>query len=524
MMIDGKAVFRRDCLFWSAFRKQIFFAGTLFCLFFSGACTSVPFETSRPDEKALPPFQPVVNRLQTTFETDLVGNEVVLAPLGDGNDALGARLRMIEQAKRSIDIKTFLIKPDTAGALIWLALYNAAERGVRIRLLYDDVFTSASDAQIATLDAHTNVEIRTFNPLSRNSTRAVNFLLDFKRVNRRMHNKAFLVDGAAAIIGGRNIANEYFQIETKAEFADFDVFVAGASVKHLSDAFDIYWNDEWSVPIERFTTGDAEALSEASQALRETANTPEAQIFERAVKSTYLSDLRTGRSPFFRGTARVVVDQPQKLRKPPGIGPFDVGNAFYNTLLRAERDVLVITPYFVPETYGAEVFEALAARGVHVRIVTNSLASTNHAYVYGGYAKYRNRLLKSGIDVFEVRSDAPSILEGVDTPIVLHSKLAIVDGQTLFVSSTNVDPRSIRQNSEIATIIESPDLAQEILSRFNAEIGDYVFQVLQGPDGDPVWQYNGQKTKQKFTRAPNATVFMKLVAALAAWLPIEQQL
>ncbi|MEE4187529.1 MAG: phospholipase D family protein, partial [Roseobacter sp.] len=401
-------------------------------------------------------------------------DDVLLAPLGDGNDALGARLRMIEQAHSSIDIKTFLIKPDTAGALIWLALYDAAERGVRIRLLYDDVFTSASDAAIATLDVHRNVEIRTFNPLSRNSTRAMNFLLDFKRVNRRMHNKAFIVDGALAIVGGRNIADEYFQIETEAEFADFDLFIAGAPVRNLSAAFDLYWNDAWSVPLERLASGDPHALPKASQELLKKVNNPAAKIYQRAVDSTYLRDLRIGKKPVFRGRARIIVDQPGKLRTPPGIGPFDVGNAFYNTLLRAEHEVLVISPYFVPEDYGADVFETLVARGIRVRIVTNSLASTNHTYVHGGYSKYRERLLKSGIEIFELRSDAPSILGESQNSLVLHSKLAIVDEKTLFVSSTNIDPRSIRQNSEIATIVESAELAGELLQHFNTSFEDYV--------------------------------------------------
>lgn len=504
--------------------KRNFLGAVLCSVSLIAGCTSVPFEADRADTQALPPFPPTVSRLQNSFGGEMENENVVLAPLGNGNDALGARLRMIEQAKSSIDIMTFLIKPDTAGALIWLALYDAAERGVRIRLLYDDVFTSAKDAQIATLDVHPNVEIRTFNPLSRNSTRSVNFLLDFNRVNRRMHNKAFIVDGAAAIVGGRNIANEYFQIETKAEFADFDLFLAGASVEHLSRAFDLYWNDRWSVPVEQFTKGDPRVLPEASKELRAISNAPEAEIFERAIGSTYLRELRTGDKPLFGGKARVVVDQPKKLRSHPGIGPFDVGNAFYNALLRAEREVLVVSPYFVPEAYGAEVFEALAARGVRIRIVTNSLGSTNHAYVHGGYAKYRKRLLRSGIEIFEVRADAPSILEESDIPLVLHSKLAIVDHETLFVSSTNIDPRSIRQNSEIAVVINSPDLAEDLLKRFNNEIGGYVFQVVQGADGNLVWKYNNGVKEQRFRSEPNAGAFRRLVATLAALFPIEQQL
>ncbi|WP_162797997.1 phospholipase D family protein [Sulfitobacter sp. JL08] len=452
------------------------------------------------------------------------GNQVVLAPLGNGNDALGARLRMIEQAEASIDLKTFLIKPDTAGALIWLALYDAAERGVKIRLLYDDVFTSARDEEIATLDAHPNVEIRAFNPLSRNSTLAVNFLLDFRRVNRRMHNKAFIVDGALAIVGGRNIADEYYQIETESEFADFDLFVAGPPVEQISDAFDLFWNDEWAVPVESFTRGDSTLLSEAVTVLRAVPDAPASKVYRGAVNSQYLRDLREGMKPSYRGAAYVVTDDPEKLRRPPGQGPFKVGNAFYNTLLSAKREVLIVTPYFVPEDYGADIFERLVSRGLRVRIITNSLASTNHAYVHGSYAKYRNRLLESGIEFIEVRADAPLIAEGSRTPLVLHSKLAIIDAERLFVSSTNIDPRSIRQNTEIGMIIESPQLASDMLNQWNAEVGDYVFDVVAGPGGEPIWRYEGAGISEIYYDEPNAGFVRKLIARLTGWLPIEQQL
>lgn len=493
------------------------------CIFLS-ACTYVPFEPDRPIEQALPPAPSTVSRLDSLIGRKLENNQVIMAPLGDGNDALGARLRMIEQAESSIDIKTFLIKPDTAGAFVWIALYEAAERGVKIRLLYDDVFTSATDEEIATLDAHPNVEIRTFNPLSRNSTLLGNFVLDFRRVNRRMHNKAFIVDGALAIIGGRNIADEYYQIETKSEFADFDLFLAGPPVVQLSEAFDLFWNDRWSVPVQNLAQGDPTLLREAVETLRAVPDAPTSQVYRRAVESKYLSDLREGRKPSYRGTAKLVLDKPEKLRNPPGQGPFAVGNAFYNTLLSAKDDVLVITPYFVPESYGADVFEKLVARGVRVRIVTNSLASTNHAYVHGGYAKYRNRLLRSGVEIMEVRADAPRIVEGIETPLVLHSKIAVIDAERLFVSSANIDPRSIRQNTEIGMILYSPNLVRDLLDQWNAGGRDYVFDVTTGPNGEPVWRYEGGGINETFGSEPNASFFRKLIATITSWLPLEQQL
>ncbi|MDJ0993343.1 MAG: phospholipase D family protein [Dinoroseobacter sp.] len=488
------------------------------------SCTAVPFEPEKPVERALPVEDTRISKTVRSATLGLADDGVLLAPLTDGTDALGARLRLIEQAERSIDLKTFLIKPDIAGALIWLQLYEAAERGVKVRLLYDDVFTSASDDQIATLDAHPNVEIRTFNPLSRNSTTVMNFVLDFGRVNRRMHNKAMIVDGALAIVGGRNIADEYFQIRTKNEFADFDLLVGGGPVAELSEAFDRYWNDEWAVPLQRISEGDDTRLREARALLTTEAFSEEAEIYQNAVNSRYLNDLRSRREPLYTGEARVVVDDPEKLRQPPGKGPFIVGNSFYNTIMRAQSEVLVITPYFVPEQYGADVFADLAARGIRVRVVTNSLAATNHAYVYGGYAPYRDQLLQAGVEFLEVRKDAPALTVGSDVPLVLHSKLAVIDDDVLFVGSTNIDPRSIRQNSEIGMVIESPELSRAILQGIDQGASDYTFQVEPGPNGAPIWRYTGAADDEVYTASPGATGWQKLIAMIAGWLPIEQQL
>ena len=499
---------------------------TLWAIAYSAlcACTYVPFENTRTQEKALPIAETRISEGLDNLLGDVGENAVVMAPLVDGNDALAARLRLIENADRSIDIKTFLIKPDIAGTLLWLQLYDAAERGVKIRLLYDDVFTSANDSQIATLDAHPNVEIRTFNPLSRNSTTVANFLLDFQRVNRRMHNKAIVVDGVLAIVGGRNVADEYYQIETSNEFADFDLLIGGPPIEDLSAAFDLYWNDPWAVPIQNFTKGDDQELERALQQFQANKASDEVEIYRKAMDSDYVNDLKAGRLERFRGTAEVVVDDPKKLRTPPGQGPFVVGNKFYNTLLAAEDEILIFTPYFVPEDYGAEVFEKLSRRGVRVRLVTNSLAATNHAYVHGGYKPYRDRLLSAGVEVLEVRADAPKIVSGADTPLVLHTKLAIVDQETLFVGSTNIDPRSIRQNSEVGMVIQSPSLAKSIQKRFDRVVDDYVFKVGKAETGSLNWVYSNTQRSEVFMSEPDATLWSKIVSKLAEWLPVESQL
>jgi putative cardiolipin synthase len=486
------------------------------------ACTAVPFDAPRTATRALP-AEGTPMAASARHLTGGAPDRVALVPLVDGNDALGARLDMIEAAHRSIDIKTFLIKPDKAGTLFWLELYKAAERGVRVRLLFDDVFTTTRDDQIAQLDAHPNVEIRVFNPLSRNSTLAGNFLLDFDRVNRRMHNKAFITDGAMAIIGGRNIADEYYQINTSHEFADFDLFVAGEPVRQISEAFDLYWSDEWSVPFAAIARTSDASLAAAVAAFEARADAPEVAVYDRAINSTYLADVGTIRAPVLFGTAEVVVDDPAKLRVPPGKGPYHVGETLFQTMNRAEREVIVFTPYFVPEDYGAAFFERLAARGVRVRIVTNSLASTNHPYVHGGYARYRERLLDAGVEILEVRADAPKLVGGHDTPLTMHTKLAVIDDRTVFVGSPNIDPRSIRQNTEFGMVIDSPDLARGILAGIEVAAPDHAFRVVRQGDGLR-WIYEGSSGREVFDTEPGASWGAKLVAAITRMLPVEPQL
>jgi putative cardiolipin synthase len=437
-----------------------------------------------------------------------------MAPLEAGNDALGARLGMIGTARRSVDIKTFLIKPGDVGALLARALREAAERGVAVRLLFDDVFTTMDDARLAALDAHPNIEIRSFNPLSRSAPRLLDFLTDFGRVNRRMHNKAFVVDDAYAIIGGRNIAGEYYEADAAADFGDFDLLLAGEAVRDVSAAFELYWADPWSVPLARIAqaTGPGSAPGAAASAR-------EAALRERSVNAAYLGDLKAGRVALHAGEVRVVVDPPDKLRRPPRAGPFPVADALYDMLASAEREATVVTPYFIPQERGMAVFEALLARGVRLRIVTNSLGSTNHPYVHGAYARYRARLLALGAEVREMRA-AP----GAGPSRTLHAKLAVIDEARLFAGSNNLDPRSVLQNSEIGVVIDSPGLAARIDRGLDAALESHAFRVALDADGRLVWTFRGEDGEEAFATEPGASLLDRVIAAVSGWLPIEDQL
>ncbi len=491
----------------------------------AASCTGVPLDEPKTVSRSI---SGPVGGLDIG-EANLGAGESLFLPLVDGNDALGARLRLIEAAKESIDIKTFLVKPDIAGSLTALALFAAADRGVRVRFLIDDAFTSADDAGLAAFDAHPNMEVRLFNPISRNSVTPIAFALEFNRVNRRMHNKAFIVDGEAVIIGGRNIADEYYQIDQSVEFADFDLFMAGPVVRSFGQAFDTYWNDVWAVPIEHLSpeANDAEVRA-ALAGFDETSGSEEAEIYRRAIDSTFLKDVREGRIPFYKGRAAAVVDPPLKLRQRQGGADQSTARALMTAMDRARSEVLLITPYFVPEEYGADFFVGLVERGIRVRIITNSLASTNHAYVHAGYKAYRNQLLEAGVELYELRADALQNLGELpaDDPLKLtmHTKGAFIDDDLFFVTSMNWDPRSIKLNSELGVLIESRQLVDGLRLNFEEDISDFTFRVGIDDEGRAVWDdVSGDQIVRRYSD-PGAGAFSRFVSGLTGLLPVEGQL
>lgn len=491
-------------------------------------CTYVPFDSPRQDPVPHPAAQQMPHDPAIGLLTASQGGRSAFFPLTDGTDALGARLSMIEAARTSISLQTFLIKPDKAGGLVSLALIDAANRGVAVRILVDDAFTTASDAQIAYLAAHPRIDVRIFNPLSRRSPTVVNYALDFGRVNRRMHNKAFIVDNEKAIIGGRNIADEYYQIGSSTEFADFDLFVAGPAVPKLSQEFDLFWSDRWSVPVEALNgSGRGIDPDKVHAVLAQKATEGAAGIYRRAINSRYLADVKAGRVKPYYGYAQVLSDPPSKLKQPVRGGDRPLAEALMQRLARARSQVTIVTPYFVPQDWGADLLAGLARKGVKVRIVTNSLAATNHAYVHGGYTRHRMPLLEAGVEIYEIRADAPSIvgdaLSGSDIELTMHTKLVIVD-DTSFVGSLNFDPRSIKINTEMGVFIDDPDIAREFERRIDEDLSRYTFRLRTAPDGGLIWDWNYDGRREIYRSEPGASTMKKAVAFGASLLPIECQL
>lgn len=490
------------------------------------ACGSVPLDAAKPVSYAAPPPQGnALNALSDEVTANGArGNAVI--PLNTGNQALGARLRLIETAEDTLDLQYFLLKPDYAGAIVAASLISAADRGVRIRFLLDDVFTTASDDELAVLNAHPNIDVRIYNPSPRPGAKFLGFVSDFNRVNRRMHNKSFTADGAWSIVGGRNIADEYFEINQNEEFADFDLVVTGTAVAEIAKTFDLFWNDGWAVPLEALRDPPSvDQIAAVQEELFEDIG-PARDFYERAISDPFFDTL--GREPgtLYFGKVDVVTDVPQKLKAPVRGGTRILAEDLLGRIKNASQSVIILTPYFVPEDYGTRLFSELAERGVSVQIVTNSIASTNHVYTHAGYRRHRSPLVLSGVQLNEVRADPPAGLrdEIVGEKLVLHSKMVIIDEEKVFAGSLNFDPRSIKLNSELGVYVHNPSFAKDTVRELDEAIDTYTYSLTKTDENELAWLYTGSEPKTLTLAEPGASFGKLFVVWFTTLLGVELQL
>lgn len=424
--------------------------------------------------------------------SDDQGDKSGFFPLGQGMDSLGARLRMLEKAEKSVDLQYFLMKDDTAGRVMLHALLQAADRGVRIRFLLDDIFTEAPDRNLMLINQHPNIEVRLFNPISRRGVRLLNFVGNFRQANRRMHNKSFTADKAVSIVGGRNIADEYFQLNETAVFSDFDVLAIGPIAREILRSFDAYWNFAFAIPIEQLSSEVPAGTLDQERALIDAkAGATYTRVYEKALQSSLLQELIAGQRSFFVAEARVLADDPEKLENEIGIEHRKLIGELGEILRGAEREVTFISPYYVPGENGVELLRSLSAKGVRVVVATNSLASNNHVPVHSGYARYRKATIRAGVELYEARADARSKSQARDQAgekFTLHTKLILVDRRYLFVGSLNLDPRSIDINAEMGLLIDSAEMTGTFADTLDELIHAMSFRVSLNAIGRLEWR------------------------------------
>jgi putative cardiolipin synthase len=422
-------------------------------------------------------------------------------------------------AERSLDVQYYIWHADTSGGLLAHELWQAAERGVRVRLLLDDNNTRGADEAIAALDAHPNIEVRLFNPYANRGFRLGELATDFARLNRRMHNKSFTADNQAAIVGGRNVGDEYFGADSPVEFADLDVLAVGAVVPEVSAAFDAYWNSESAYPA-------ASLIDQAGQLrpLERIEEQPDAARYLQAVRATPLVQmLLSGSLPLEWAAARVVQDDPAKVLRPPEKTELHLLPRLEKAMGKPLRELDLVSPYFVPTKDGAAALTALAESGVRVRVLTNSLAATDVSPVHAGYAKYREELLRAGVRLFELKPNVEDVKTkdkgrgAGNSDASLHAKTFGVDRSRIFVGSFNFDPRSARLNTEMGIVVESQTLASRLSEALDRDMANVAYEVRLSSDGSLEWV----ERDVRHTSEPGAGVLKRLWIGFLSILPIE---
>ena len=443
--------------------------------------------------------------------------------LDSGRDALGARIGLIERARRTVDIQSYLIKDDLSGNLVALHLAEAADRGIRVRLLMDDALTDEVDPGLLSLDQHENIEVRVFNPFPRRRSRFISLLANFNILNRRMHNKSFTVDNQVTIVGGRNLADEYYQTGGEAEFIDEDLLAIGPPVDEISDGFDDYWNSPEAIPMGAFKRlvphgSVTESIREARRLLDKHIDDP----FLKGVDGRLIDDLIGGRLDLTGANVEVVQDLPEKVRNPLKRSPSATVEYLQKMVSAADNELIVISPYFVPQKQGIDFFAALVKKGVRVVIVSNSLASTNHTSVHAVYARYRKPLLKQGVELYELRPRYEAMQ--TETKLTLHSKVATVDRRRTFVGSFNIDPRSLYLNTELGLAVDSVDLSTSMACSILDTLPEYAYKLRLSKKGRLQWLLRTSGVEEVITTEPQTSFWRRLLAKLMSLLPIEEQM
>ena len=478
--------------------------------------------------------------------------------LSDARNAYAARALLARVAQRTLDVQYYIWRDDTTGHLLLDELRQAADRGVRVRLLLDDGGTAGLDTQLSALDRHPQIEVRLFNPFAQRTPKALGYVTDFSRTQRRMHNKSFTADSQASIVGGRNIGDEYFAATDGVLFADLDVVAMGPVVADIAHSFDQYWASASAYPVASLLPPLPDyAVARASEALATEVQRPEAQAYVRAVaQSPFTQELLAGRLPLQWARTTLVSDDPAKV-----LGQVPRQGLLITQLAPAigqpQRQLDLVSPYFVPTEAGVRALAGLRRQGIAVRVLTNSLEATDVAVVHAGYARYRRPLIEEGVQLYELRrqigepdtpaADAGVPRQGLPSPAAssggksggkagvgsgsrpgssgssLHAKTFAVDGERIFVGSFNFDPRSAHLNTEMGLLIDSPEMASQMSRMLDQSLPSAAYHVQIDAHGRLSWTTESGTPPEPLTTTtePGSSAFKRLMLRVLGWLPIE---
>lgn len=456
-----------------------------------------------------------------------------------GVDGFLMRMEMIDSAERTLDLQYYILHGDESGRLLTDALIRAAARGVRVRLLIDDGETMTGDQQIFAIADRANVEIRVFNPFvyRGHSTllKGAEYVLHHSRLDFRMHNKLMVTDNSIALLGGRNIGDQYFQIDPESQFADDDVFAGGPIVHDLSDTFDEFWNSAMAIPVE--------ALHESrSHAARHPADPDKVtkagfDYLAKLASGEPLAGIIGGRQPLVWADAEVVCDNPQKIKGHalPGVGSI-MYEPIAHAVAQTQSQLLIVSPYVIPSKDELRLLADRRAHNVQIRILTNSLESAPELSAHSGYTHYRKQLLKDGVELYEVRArlgntrgSGQSATMSRHGNYALHAKMFVLDRRRLFVGSMNLDQRSRRINTEVGLIIDSEQLAQEAAGRFEAMTQpENSYEVALAPGSGKrehlIWRTSENGAEVDYLKEPAKHVWQRTEVGFLSLLSLDSEL
>lgn len=456
--------------------------------------------------------------------------------LSDNTDAFVARFALATMAEKTLDIQYYIMHSDASGRYLAYAILSAADRGVHVRILVDDINMSGRDNGFKMLSQHENIEIRIFNPLSnRDWFRNIELLINLDRAGRRMHNKAFIADNTSAIIGGRNIGDEYFDARNNLDFVDLDLLTVGPIVTEVTKSFNDYWESDWATPIEQLSKTRVvhkQLMRLRSKLKDKWHRAKNTEYFESLRNADFTQKIINKQIDFIWAEASLFYDRPEKISNNSIGKTSHIGPQVIPYFERANREILMATPYFVPGNKGTRWLKNKKGQGVDIKVLTNSLAATDVIAVHAGYKRYRKRLLTSAIDLFELKPTArPSLsktkkfLHG-SRQASLHAKYMVVDQQFVFVGSANIDPRSQLLNTEIGIMVNSQELAKQTIELFDrsTSLDNSYHLQLDKKSSRLDWLTSDNGYEIHYSHEPRTSLLKRLAVFILGLLPIESLL
>lgn len=513
----------------------------LTCMLLFSGCASMPLSNvDKRSSTALPAATDTPTARYVQAELAGHNGDSGFRLLSLSTNALLSRITLADHAKHSIDLQYYIYKNDATGRLFTQHLLAAADRGVRVRLLLDHNSVDKQVEMLEALDAHENIEVRLFNPFRTKRpsipSKVAQLLLEGPRLNRRMHNKSFIVDGVVAVIGGRNIGDDYFDAGSDTRFRDLDLIAIGAVVNAASNSFDAYWNSDAAFPLAAFPT--AHGTKHDTAQLRASLAQDVRQFEDSDYAKAALEELPQGPSAdrfgtWFWGPAEFVADSPEKIKSRHDQQALEVGTKVKTLMQSANKDLLLLSPYFIPGKNGTRLLQAHAKRGVRVKVLTNSLASNDEPLVHAAYVHYRHDLLESGVELYELRpspgTEQAATNYGASSGVALHAKAMVVDDSTVLIGSMNLDPRSRLINTEMGLIVHSAQLARAVTQFFDTAADPAnAWQVHLPGTGRGlhrlVWTCTDNGKPQQTNTEPGASTRRRMQVMLMRLLPIDNLL